>query len=112
LYSFVFGPSLGFSRAGFLFSRYGFNFRANSSKSAQKQTAQENPRRIGRTYSRRRPRVKEKLAEIALNRGNFWRFWPRPAFWQALGLMVKPSGSIPVVQRFQYLARTSKGQNG
>src|ERR1700733_6863140 len=54
-------------RAGFFFSRYGFNFRASGpipltrkrpSKPAQKQTARENPRRIGRTYSGRERRVK------------------------------------------------------
>jgi iron-sulfur cluster repair protein YtfE (RIC family) len=50
----VFDPGLGQVRAGFFFSRYGFDFCAigeRSLEAAQKQTARENPRRIGRTYS-------------------------------------------------------------
>jgi hypothetical protein len=42
----VFDPGLGRIRAGFFFSRYGFNFRAIGERTpefAQKQTARENP---------------------------------------------------------------------
>jgi hypothetical protein len=48
LNSFVFDPGLGQVRAGFFFSRYGFNFRALSGsdpfKATQKQTAREKSR--------------------------------------------------------------------
>jgi hypothetical protein len=51
----VFDPGLGQVRAGFFFSRYGFNFRAilrgeplNSRKNKQREKI---PRRIGGTYS-------------------------------------------------------------
>jgi hypothetical protein len=44
----VFDPGLGWLRAGFFFSRYGFNFRAifreRSLEFAQKQTAREKSR--------------------------------------------------------------------
>jgi hypothetical protein len=65
----VFDPGLGCIRAGFFFSRYGFNFHAPENdpsegadllKTAQKQTARENPRRIGGTYSLRARQVKVK----------------------------------------------------
>jgi hypothetical protein len=51
---------------------------ARTRKSAQKQTAQENPRRIGRTYSGRRARVKEKLAKKGLNPSacGLFALWP------------------------------------
>jgi hypothetical protein len=49
LNSFVFDPGLGSLRAGFFFSRNGFNFRAP--KPAQKQAARENPAPGGGTYS-------------------------------------------------------------
>jgi hypothetical protein len=43
----VFDPGLGQVRAGFFFSRYGFNFHAileeRTPEFAQKQTARENP---------------------------------------------------------------------
>jgi hypothetical protein len=53
----VFDPGLGQVRAGFFFSRYGFNFRAiplgsdplNSRKNKQRE---KTSRRIGGTYSR------------------------------------------------------------
>jgi hypothetical protein len=47
----VFDPGLGQVRAGFFFSRYGFNFRAIR-KAAQKQAAREDPAPVGGTYSR------------------------------------------------------------
>jgi hypothetical protein len=59
----VFDPGLGLLRAGFFFSRYGFNFcaifRERSLEFAQKQTARENPAPGGRTYSPWEPQVKE-----------------------------------------------------
>jgi hypothetical protein len=65
LFSFVFNPDLADDvRPGRLFvSRYGFTILAwmgypieNPRKSKRRENA---PRRIGRTYSRSRPRVKE-----------------------------------------------------
>jgi hypothetical protein len=59
----VFDPGLGQVRAGFFFSRYGFNFRAtggdpeNPRKNKQREKI---PRRVGRTYSRRWRQVKAK----------------------------------------------------
>jgi hypothetical protein len=50
----VFDPASEQARAGFLFSRYGFDFRAigeRSLKSAQKHAARENPAPGGGTYS-------------------------------------------------------------
>jgi len=50
-------------RAGFLFSRYGFDFRAireRSLKSTQKQAARENPAPGGGTYSLWQAQVKAK----------------------------------------------------
>jgi hypothetical protein len=52
----VFDPGLGQVRAGFFFSRYGFNFRATGSdpENPRKNKQREKiPRRVGRTYSRR-----------------------------------------------------------
>jgi hypothetical protein len=64
----VFDPGLGRVRAGFFFSRYGFNFRATGSdpeiprKNKQREKI---PRRAGRTYSRQRRQVKAKRPESA-----------------------------------------------
>jgi hypothetical protein len=59
----VFDPGLGQVRAGFFFSRYGFNFRATGSdpENPRKNKQREKiPRRVGRTYSRRWRQVKAK----------------------------------------------------
>jgi hypothetical protein len=65
----VFDPGLGRIRAGFLVSRYGFNF-AQTDGIAQKQTARENPAPGCGTYSGPQPRVKENWPEKALKRGD------------------------------------------
>jgi hypothetical protein len=70
LNSFVFDPGLGRVRAGFFFSRYGFNLRAIGMRSlepAQKQAAREIPAPVGGTYSRWQPQVK---ADQVKNRPN------------------------------------------
>jgi hypothetical protein len=81
-------------------------------KTAQKQTARENPRRIGRTYSRRPARVKEKLAKIALNPSGFWHFRPARPAPAGQKEPMKQSGSRPVVSPVPVPARVNKGQNG
>jgi hypothetical protein len=57
----VFDPGLGLLRAGFLFSRYGFNFRGER-KNKQRE---KNPAPGCGTYSRWKPRVKANWAEKA-----------------------------------------------
>jgi len=62
----VFDPGLERIRAGFFFSRYGFNFRAigeRSQKPRKNKRREKNPAPGGRTYSGREPRVKAKRLE-------------------------------------------------
>jgi hypothetical protein len=61
-------PSLERARRGFFSVGYGLVFGRPDycSWALPKQTAREIPRRVGGTYSRRRPRVKEIQAKIAL----------------------------------------------
>src|SRR5438445_9856705 len=64
--SFVFDPGLGQVRVGFLFSRYGYDFREIGTgpvRRAKTNSARKIPRRVGRTYSRWQPRVKANEAE-------------------------------------------------
>jgi hypothetical protein len=61
----VFDPGLGLLRAGFLVSRYGFNFRGER-KNKQRE---KNPAPGWRTYSRWKPRVKANWPE----NGPKWR---------------------------------------
>jgi hypothetical protein len=73
----VFDPGLGQVRAGFFFSRYGFNFRAAGERSlepAQKQAAREIPAPGGRSYSRRSPQVKAKPSKNRPNLPDLARF--------------------------------------
>jgi len=61
----VFDPGLGRIRAGFFFSRYGYDFRATGSypENPHKNKQREKiPRRAGGTYSRRQRQVKAKPA--------------------------------------------------
>jgi hypothetical protein len=62
----VFDPGLGQVRAGFFFSRYGFNFRTVGSdplKPRKNKQREKIPRRIAGTYSPCEPGVKAKQAE-------------------------------------------------
>jgi hypothetical protein len=73
LNSFVFDPGLGQVRAGFFFSRYGYDFHAIGERSpeihAKTNSARKIPRRIGGTYSRCMPRVKANWPKTGQNRG-------------------------------------------
>jgi hypothetical protein len=73
----VFDPGLEHVRAGFLVSRYGFQFRAiegNRPPDAQKQAALGFPRAGCGTYSRPRPRVKARQPEKRPNISYFGLF--------------------------------------
>jgi hypothetical protein len=97
----VFDPGLGSLRAGFLVSRYGFNFRASGAKT---NSARKIPRRVGRTYSGREPRVKANGCENRQKSKDLADFGCGLS-WAGHGkVRMKPTGSIAVVPA------TSSGQ--
>jgi hypothetical protein len=108
------GPAFSSVVMGSIFARTGSDPISGSDhlKPAQKQTARENPRRIGRTYSWRAAQVKEKLAKIGLNPSGFGHFWPLGRIFSGPRAPMKPTGSLPVVTAVPVPARVDKGQNG
>jgi predicted alpha/beta-hydrolase family hydrolase len=89
----VFDPGLGLLRAGFLVSRYGFNFRA----SAKTNSARKIPRRVGRTYSRWKSRVKANRRENRLKSKDLADFGRGGTSAGLRHPPMKPTGSIAVV---------------
>jgi hypothetical protein len=73
-------------RAGFLFSRYGFDFRAIGKRSlelTQKQAARGNPAPGGGTYSGWEPQVKAKRRKSEPNIGDLAHFGKTGPLWNA-----------------------------
>lgn len=66
----MFDPGLGQVRAGFLVSRYGFDFRGDHKESRKNKQREKNPAPDCGTYSGPEPRVKEIQPEKALKHGH------------------------------------------
>jgi hypothetical protein len=96
----VFDPGLGQVRAGFFFSRYGFDFCAIGERSREphkNKQREKNPALDGRSYIAWEPQVKAKQPKNALNVRYLAHFWPA---WSVIELRhpaVKPMGSPVVV---------------
>jgi hypothetical protein len=70
LNSFVFDPGLGQVRAGFFFSRYGYNFHATGAypwDPRKNKQREKNPAPGGGTYSRCEPQVKANCLKTGQN---------------------------------------------
>jgi hypothetical protein len=104
----VFDPGLGQVRAGFLVSRYGFNF-CGSLGTAQKQTAREKSRAgLGGLIAAGSPESRQTGAKAGQKAG----IWPilgadRPSVGRGK-VPMKPTGSIAVVLP----TSSGQGQNG
>jgi hypothetical protein len=104
----VFDPGLELLRAGFLVSRYGFNFCSDPLDRAKTNSARKIPRRVGRTYSRWKPRVKANRRENRPKAKDLADFGAGRSCFGRGKVPMKPMGSIAVVPPIS----SGQGQHG